>query len=96
MRLSFPDPDWLKNLINQDPGAIEHEIIDSEIILSAPTEKLQAFWLKHLKTEGVFDDFSNMRRRNPDSPLRVSADQAIRIVRRLAIFTQLIRAKCHA
>ena len=62
LQLSFPNPDWLKDLLKEDPGAIEHEMINSEIVLSAPTEKLQAFWLKHLDKEGAFDDFSNMKR----------------------------------
>jgi hypothetical protein len=63
LQMSYPDPDWLKKLIAENPKAVKHEEIDDEIILTAGTKELQAFWLKHLKTEGVFEDTSNMKRR---------------------------------
>jgi len=63
LQMSFASSDWLKDLLKEDPGAIGHEIIDSEIILTAQTEKLQAFWLEHLHAEGAFNEFSNMTRR---------------------------------
>ncbi len=62
LQMSFPDPDWLKKFIADNPKAIRHDKIDGEIILTASTKDLQAFWLKYLKTEGVFGDASNMKR----------------------------------
>lgn len=62
LQMRFPDPEWLKKLVKEKPGAIRHERIEKEIILTAGTKELQAFWLRHLETEGAFGDASNMKR----------------------------------
>lgn len=66
LQMSFPEPDWLKKLIADDPEAIRHEKIDDEIILTAPTKMLQAFWLRHLDAEGAFGTPSDMKRKKSD------------------------------
>lgn len=63
LQMSFPDPDWLEKFIADNPKAIQHEETNDEIILTASTKELQAFWLKHLNTKVVFKDTSNMKRR---------------------------------
>jgi hypothetical protein len=65
LQMSYFDSDWLKKFIANNPKAIRHEEIDGEIILTASTKDLQAFFLKHLNTDGAFDfrDASNMKRR---------------------------------
>jgi hypothetical protein len=68
LQMSFPEPDWLKKLIADNPKAIRHEKIEDEIILTAGTKALQAFWLKHLGTEGSFGDSSNMKRKTSTIP----------------------------
>jgi len=68
LQMSFPDPGWLKKLIAANPGAIRHEKIDNEIVLTASTKELQTFWLKHLDTKGAFGDSSNMKRKKTTAP----------------------------
>lgn len=61
-QMCAPDPDWLKKLLAEQPGAIQHEKIDNEILFTAPTKDLQAFLIKHLHDEGAFGEPSNMKR----------------------------------
>lgn len=63
LRMRAPDPDWLERFLAAHPEALSHETIDGDIVLTAPTGELQAFWLKHLGTEGAFGDASEMTRR---------------------------------
>jgi len=69
LQMRFPDPDWLEELLEENPNAIRHEIVeDVGLLLTASTQELQAFWLKHLTTEDAFGDFSNMKRGEPGLP----------------------------
>lgn len=64
LQISFPDSDWLQELLEKNPNAIRHEVLGkNDIVLSASTEALQTFWLAHLDTEGAFDELSNRQRR---------------------------------
>jgi hypothetical protein len=65
LQMSLPEPVWLKKFLADNPKALRYEKIDDEIILTAETRDLQAFWLKHLKTEGAFGELSNMKRERP-------------------------------
>lgn len=68
LQMRFPDADWLKKFIAGNTNAIQHDIVDDEIILTAPPKELQAFWLKHLNTEGAFAAPSNMTRKQVEPP----------------------------
>ncbi len=57
------DFDWLHKITKDNPQAIRHEKIGRDIILTASTKELQAFLLKHLKTEGAFNTSSNLQRK---------------------------------
>lgn len=63
LQMSFPNPGWLKKLVAENPEAIRHEKIDGEVVLTASTKELQAFWIKHLETKGAFGEPSNMNRK---------------------------------
>ena len=63
LQMCSPDVDWLKKQLEQDPTLIRHEVIDDEIILSASTAELQAFWLKHLESEGLFEEYGDMNKK---------------------------------
>ena len=56
LQLSALDADWLGKHLEKKPRALKHEIVDDTIVLTASTKKLQAFYIKHLKTEGAYDD----------------------------------------
>ena len=65
LRMGFLNPEWLKELLVKDSNAIPHEKIDETFVLTAATEKLQAFVLKHVKTDKAFGELSNLKRRPP-------------------------------
>lgn len=63
--LSILEPDWLKEHLERNPGAIRHEKVSGEIILTASTKELQAFLIRHIGTPGAFskpDDCSFTKR----------------------------------
>lgn len=70
LQMSFPDPDWLKEHVATKSDAIRHEKVDDQIILTASTKDLQAFWLKHLNAKGAFGKPSNLKRRETEAPGR--------------------------
>jgi hypothetical protein len=49
-----PSSDWLEKYLEVDPGAIKHEIINDEIVLTASPVELQQFWSKHVDTDSAF------------------------------------------
>ena len=57
------DHNWLKRYLKDNPGAIEHSDMDGTILLTAPTEELQAFLLKQSQTDGAFTKPLRMTRR---------------------------------
>jgi len=54
---------WLHKITKEDPQAIRHEKIGSDIVLTASTSELQAFLLKHLKTKGAFEAMGDLKRK---------------------------------
>jgi hypothetical protein len=64
LQIRFPDYKWFETLVKESPDAIRHENVEPGIILSASTQELQAFWVKHLATEGAYGESSNMKRRD--------------------------------
>jgi hypothetical protein len=54
------DYDWLEKLLEKNPKAIRHHIIedhgDGRLVLTADTAELQRFVVKHLKTEGAWGE----------------------------------------
>lgn len=63
LRMGMLNPDWLEKLLKQEPQAIRHRESDDEgLVLTASTQELQAFVLKHVNTEGAWgDDLSEMK-----------------------------------
>ncbi len=54
MRLT--DDDRFKELLQAEPTAVKHEMLDDRPILTAPTSELQAFVTKHAGDERVFSN----------------------------------------
>ncbi len=67
LQMRFPDPDWIQKLVTERPKEIRYEKIDRELVVTASTKEMQAFWLKHLDTEKAFGKLSNMQRKT-ESP----------------------------
>lgn len=60
--------DWLQKITKEDPQAIRHEKIGGNVVLTASTNELQAFLLKHLKTKGAFETMGDLKRKAEASP----------------------------
>ena len=61
--LAWMDHDWLKRYLKSNPGAIAYEDMDGTILLTASTEEMQDFLLKHRHTHGAFAEPLKMIRR---------------------------------
>lgn len=63
LRLRVMNPDWLRKLLQERPGAIEHQSVDGEwIVLTATTERLQQFIVRHARTKEAFGKPFSLRR----------------------------------
>lgn len=49
-------PDWLENMLKQNPTAIRHENNGNHILITAKTEDLQQFVVQYANSEDAFDD----------------------------------------
>ena len=56
LTMSVLDVTWLDQFLRKNPKALKHERTEDGILLTASTEELQAFILKHLHTQGAFQD----------------------------------------
>lgn len=63
LKLRSMDYDWLKKELETRPDAIRHERVGNDrILLTAPSDKLQAFVLKHMETPGAFGEWTEFKR----------------------------------
>ena len=56
------DPDKIDKMLKKDPKLIKHEIIDNQIVLTAPTRQLEQFIAKYSAGEELFGDIIGMER----------------------------------
>lgn len=76
LQIAFLDPDWLKELLEKNPRAIAHKKIpgnsgdktEDRIVLTAETEDLQKFILKHINDEKIFGEPGELRRKTNTEP----------------------------
>ena len=62
LSLALCDPDWLKKLLEKNPSAVAHRVVDGSIILTAETAALQKFVLKHLGEDELFGKGTDYKR----------------------------------
>ena len=74
LKIKSLDIDWLEQHLKNEPSAIDHTILShgsnnkqGKIVLTASTEKLQNFAIKHLKTPGAFTDSESLRKETSDT-----------------------------
>jgi hypothetical protein len=61
LQMRMMNPDKLKELLESNPDLLSYEIADDErLVLSAPTEELQAFMRDYADANGIFGDASTM------------------------------------
>ncbi len=64
LKMRLTDNEQIQKLLEQDPNALKHEVIEERIVLTASTEQLQAFVLKH--AEKLFTDDIVMARKKTE------------------------------
>lgn len=63
MSIRTMEADWLKKLLTDHPDAIPHARADGDsIILTASTEQIQDFVLKHIDTDGAYGKPGELKR----------------------------------
>jgi hypothetical protein len=50
------DPEWLTELFKENRIRIAHEIVEDQVVLTAPTEDLQSFVVKYAEDPNAFVD----------------------------------------
>jgi len=64
LKLAAMNPDWIKTVLKEHPGAIAHRIVsDGSIILAAGTGELQKFVLAHLEDKEFIGGPMEMKRK---------------------------------
>ena len=57
LKMRLTDDDLMEKLLEQNPSAVEHAVIDEKrILLTAPTKELQAFVLKYADGDKLFEE----------------------------------------
>ena len=64
LKLRLTDNDSIKKLLEKDPNAIKHEMIDGDAVLTADTKTLQKFVLKYADSEEVFSNELKLTRKS--------------------------------
>jgi len=54
LRLAMLEHDWLKTMIDSGKVNIQHEVLDRQVVLTAPTKELQQFVVRHANDKGAF------------------------------------------
>lgn len=66
LQLRLIDYDTVASMLEDNPDALKHEVVDERIVLTASTEQLQEFVIAHVETIfGDANDASNMARLEP-------------------------------
>lgn len=69
LTLSVMDPETIKEMLENDPNIIKHEILDDKrIVLTASTKELQDFLKEHADDKGLFGEPAEMERCIQDDP----------------------------
>jgi hypothetical protein len=66
MRLT--DDEKMKEFLKADPNAVEHTSIEDKLVLTASTQKLQAFVLKYADDSRVFTEEGILNRKKTKAP----------------------------
>jgi len=61
--LRMTDDEEFKEMIQAEPNAVKHEIVDDRFILTAPTKDLQAFMTKYANDERLFPNDITLTRK---------------------------------
>ena len=63
LQLAYLKPDWIKKLLQEDPGAIRHEKVGDTFVLTAQPKELQALLIKCEKTAEAWGECDPLTRK---------------------------------
>jgi len=79
LKLQITDDDEFEKLLKEDPNAVEHTSIEDQPVLTASTQKLQAFVLKYADDARVFGNegvLTRKKTRTPNEPNNIEPNKA--------------------
>jgi len=63
LKMSFLNPEWLGDYLEEYPDAVQQEFLKNDmIVLTDSTQELQKFLLKHIKTKDAFKTMDPLER----------------------------------
>jgi len=62
LSVSAVDEAWLKEYVEEHPGALAHTFRDSDVVLTGSTAELQKFFRAHANTPGAFEKPTTLTR----------------------------------
>ncbi len=63
--IRLTDDDRFKELVQAEPAAVKHEVVDDHPVLTAATEELQAFMAKYAGDDRLFPNDLTLSRKQP-------------------------------
>jgi hypothetical protein len=60
--VAYLEPQWLKDRLAKDPGAVGHLMVEGDVLLTDSTRKLQKFVLANIDAKDAFSEPTEMRR----------------------------------
>ncbi|MBN1552545.1 hypothetical protein JW979_13805, partial [bacterium] len=68
LQMAAMDPQWMETYLEKNPGSIKAEKLQDRILITASTDELQAFFLKHINDEGLLGEYSDLRKMPEKTP----------------------------
>jgi hypothetical protein len=68
LTMRVTDDEKMKKLLEQDPNAVKHTVLEDKPVLTASTNELQAFVLKYADDSRLFMDASTLKRKKSAEP----------------------------
>ncbi|UCE98558.1 MAG: hypothetical protein JSV82_05055 [Planctomycetota bacterium] len=65
LKMRWITNDAMRELLEKDPGAVKHQLVEDRVILTASTQELQAFVLKYVNDNKVFSAEVVLARKKP-------------------------------
>lgn len=62
LKLSVLRAEWAERYFTANPDAIDHTFVDDRVVITAPTEALQDFYVDVARVEGAWEEIIDMRR----------------------------------
>jgi hypothetical protein len=65
LKMRVMNPDKLKEILEDRPKVLKHEVLEDRIVLTASTREMQKFMLQHAEDEDLFSEATTLERVRP-------------------------------